>query len=74
MGEQLNLHPRDAEALLAFAQKVRLLLGTELVGLKLFLAHDVYISPRVIAQAVLDDPLWKITPFLEVVEKEGVPL
>ncbi len=38
------------------------------------LAHDVYISPRVIAQAVLDDPVWRITPFLQAVEREGVPL
>lgn len=38
------------------------------------LAHDVYISPRVIGQAVLEDPVWRITPFLEAVEKEGVLL
>jgi predicted nucleotidyltransferase len=29
------------------------------------LAHDVYISPRVVGRAVLDDPVWKITPFLQ---------
>jgi predicted nucleotidyltransferase len=28
------------------------------------LAHDVYISPRVVGRAVLDDPVWKITRFL----------
>ena len=28
------------------------------------LARDVYISPRVVGRAVLDDPVWKITPFL----------
>ena len=38
------------------------------------LAHDVYISPPVIEQCVLDDPVWKITPFLQAVEREGVPL
>jgi predicted nucleotidyltransferase len=38
------------------------------------LAHDVYISPRVIDQNILKDPVWKITPFLQAVEREGVLL
>ena len=38
------------------------------------LAHDVYISPRVIGKAILDDPVWKITPFLRHIAAEGVPL
>ncbi|MDC8448091.1 MAG: hypothetical protein OJF51_004912 [Nitrospira sp.] len=38
------------------------------------LAHDVYISPRVIDKAILDDPVWKITPFLRHIAAEGVPL
>ncbi|HXF93545.1 MAG TPA: nucleotidyltransferase domain-containing protein [Nitrospiraceae bacterium] len=37
-------------------------------------AHDVYISPRAIGKAVLDDPVWKITPFLRHIATEGVPL
>lgn len=44
------------------------------VAIDVGLAHEVYVSPRVIACAVLDDPVWKITPFLRAVEKEGVPL
>ncbi len=38
------------------------------------LAHDIYISPRVVAQAILDHPVWRITPFLRAVEREGVSL
>ena len=38
------------------------------------LAHDVYISPRVIPQGVLEDPVWRITPFLQALEREGVLL
>lgn len=37
-------------------------------------AHDVYISPRVIPKQVLEDPVWKITPFLRNVTMEGIPL
>lgn len=111
MRQELKLKPHDANALRAFAPKVRALLGPQLVALKLFgskvrgedvpdsdidvavvvqeanvgirdqildvafavnLAHDVYISPRVIAQGVLEDPVWRITPFLQAVEQEGV--
>lgn len=38
------------------------------------LAHDVYISPRVIERAVLDHPVWRITPFVQALEREGIPL
>lgn len=38
------------------------------------LNHDVYLSPKVISQATLEDPVWKITPFLRDVVKEGIPL
>lgn len=38
------------------------------------LAHDVYISPRVIGRAVFDDPVWRITPFIQALEREGIPL
>lgn len=38
------------------------------------LALDVYISPRVINHAVLDDPVWMITPFIQAIVKEGIPL
>jgi len=37
------------------------------------LAHDVYISPRVIARATLDDPVWRITPFVQAA-LAGVPV
>jgi len=38
------------------------------------LAHDVYISPRVIPQKILEDPVWKITPFLRSITTEGITL
>jgi predicted nucleotidyltransferase len=38
------------------------------------LAHDVYISPRVIARRVLEDPVWGSTPFIRTLQAEGAPL
>lgn len=38
------------------------------------LAHDVYISPRVIARKVLEDPVWGSTPFIRALQTEGAPL
>lgn len=38
------------------------------------LEHEVYLSPRVVARATLEDPVWKITPFLQAIAKEGIPL
>jgi predicted nucleotidyltransferase len=38
------------------------------------LKHDVYISPRIIDRATLTDPVWRITPFLKSIEKEGISL
>ncbi|MGH7390117.1 MAG: TIGR02710 family CRISPR-associated CARF protein [Candidatus Rokuibacteriota bacterium] len=38
------------------------------------LAHDVYISPRVVGRATLDDPVWKLTSFLQAVAREGISL
>lgn len=44
------------------------------VAFEINLAHDVYISPRVIEQGVFEDPVWRVTSFLRSVEREGVPL
>ena len=44
------------------------------VAFKLDLKYGVYISPRVVAEQVLHDPVWKMTPFLQQVERDGVPL
>ena len=38
------------------------------------LAHDVYISPRVIARQVLEDPVWGSTLFIRALQAEGTPL
>ncbi len=38
------------------------------------LAHDVYISPRVIARGIFEDPVWRSTPFIRALESEGAPL
>lgn len=44
------------------------------IAFEVNLRHDVYISPRVLDPAVLIDPVWKITPFLQKIEKEGLSL
>jgi predicted nucleotidyltransferase len=38
------------------------------------LAHGVYISPRVIEQATLEHPVWRITPFVQAMERDGITL
>ena len=43
------------------------------IAFEVNLTHDVYISPRVIARATLDDPVWRITPFLRAA-LAGVPV
>jgi predicted nucleotidyltransferase len=44
------------------------------IAFTLDLKYDVYISPRIVSQSVLRNPLWKITPFIKNVEAKGVPL
>jgi len=36
--------------------------------------HDVYISPRVVTRAVMNDPVWRLTGLLRAIEREGIPL
>lgn len=113
MSRRVNLKATDAAALEEFVQKVRAVLGNNLIEVKLFgskatgkdqpdsdidvlvavekngvevedkvfdiafdtnLKHEVYISPRVIDRATLADPVWRITPFLKAIAKEGIPL
>jgi predicted nucleotidyltransferase len=38
------------------------------------LEFGVYISPCVVTKAILTHPVWRETPFLETVLREGVPL
>jgi len=38
------------------------------------LLTDLYISPRVIDRATLEHPIWRETPFLKAVVRDGVPL
>jgi hypothetical protein len=81
----LELTERDSGALREFVGRVREDLGQNVRAVKLFgskargefdvnLAHDVYSSPRVIEQAVFEHPVWRITPFVQALEREGVPL
>lgn len=37
------------------------------------LAHDVFISPSIVERATLEDPVWRITPFLRSATR-GLPL
>lgn len=38
------------------------------------LEFGVYISPRVVTPGILNDPVWRETPFLKNVVRESVPL
>lgn len=38
------------------------------------LRWDVYISPRVIERRALKNPKWRITGFVQNLEREGIPL
>lgn len=38
------------------------------------LKFDIYISPRVISRDILKHPVWKITPFIKAVQKEGIAI
>jgi predicted nucleotidyltransferase len=38
------------------------------------LAHGVYISPRVVTTQILNDPVWRETPFLRAVVRDGIPI
>ncbi|MBI3323664.1 MAG: nucleotidyltransferase domain-containing protein [Candidatus Omnitrophica bacterium] len=44
------------------------------VAFDIDLKYGVYISPRVVAATVLKDPVWKATPFLQRIAKEGIPI
>ncbi len=44
------------------------------VAFEVNVTNEVYISPRVVPRATLEDPVWRLTPFLQAVEREGVPL
>lgn len=38
------------------------------------LLHDLYISPRVLTDRLLDDPVWGQTPFLQAIRRESLAL
>lgn len=38
------------------------------------LEFGLYISPRVVTQRILNDPVWRETPFIKNVARESVPL
>ena len=38
------------------------------------LAHDVYISPRVVTPDSLNHPVWRETQFLRAAFREGIPI
>jgi len=44
------------------------------VAYEVNLCHDLYISPKVITRANLENPLWRATPFIQSIEREGVLL
>jgi hypothetical protein len=38
------------------------------------LEYGVYVSPRVITRGILNDPVWRETPFIKNVSGESIPL
>ncbi len=56
------------------AERGRLERQTVDIAFDVNLEHDLYISPRVLASEMLDDPVWGQTPFLKAVRREGVPI
>jgi predicted nucleotidyltransferase len=44
------------------------------IAFKVNLAHNVYISPRVVTPEILNDPVWRQTGLLQAIERESVPL
>jgi hypothetical protein len=38
------------------------------------LAHDLYISPRVVTREILEDPGWGETHFVRTLKRESLPL
>lgn len=42
------------------------------IAFELDLKYNVCISARIVAQSILKDPLWKSTPFLRNIQREGV--
>jgi len=38
------------------------------------LEFGLYISPRVVTRGILDDPVWRETPFFKNVVRESIPL
>ncbi len=42
------------------------------IAFEIDLRHDVYISPRIVSLSVLKNPVWKITPFIRNIKREGV--
>ncbi len=38
------------------------------------LKWDVYISPRVVESRTLKDPKWRVTGFVQNLERDGIPL
>ena len=44
------------------------------IAFELDLKYNVYISPRIVSQAILKDPVWRNTAFIKNIEREGVPL
>ncbi len=44
------------------------------IAFEIDLAYGIFISPRVVAKSILENPVWRATPFLKNVQKEGILL
>ena len=56
------------------AQRVTLEDGVIDLAFDVNLDFGVYISPRVVTPGILNDPVWRETPFIRNVTRESVPL
>ena len=68
--------PESDIDILVLVDEASIALEDEILGIAfdVNLAHDVYISSRVIGKATIADPVWANTPFVRAAVRDGIPL
>jgi len=56
------------------ADRIRLETAVSDIAFDVSLDHAVHISPCVLTTRALNDPVWRETPFLRAIEREGLPV
>lgn len=44
------------------------------IAFNINLKYDLYISPRIISKELYENPIFKITPFIQSIEQEGITI